>query len=869
AGWAVVRRFETYVLWGAGSQWHLDRAADLLVQELDVRWQQEEGLHRVAVAGALPVRWTNAPARLAAPWRDVRATSDGADERIDLRGQFTEFHDMFRHLPSGRLVVLGPAGAGKSVLVLRFALDYLARRSPRDPVPLILPLASWRPETHPQLWDWAVARLAAEHPAIARGAGAASAKATARELLRTGRILPVLDGFDELPPDVRTEALRTLNETLGHRTRVVLTSRMDEYADAVASGAGVLSAAAAIWLRPLRLEDAAAYLPRHAIDDSWEAVFDEIRSHPDDLQLRALAEVLSRPLMLSLAKATYGAEAKDPAVLLDRDRLPDRAAIEHHLLTAFVPSLYTAPSPQSIDGSTRRWDAESAELHLRFLARHAAALGGGEVRWWQLTEAVPWPVRAIGPALALCVAGSLLADFRFTSSISAYYAIDVPLVVIGLLLCVFPLLAAGLDSDCPPRRARFGGRLVPALKRAGIAFLVLMFPMLGPELPLLPLVVVCCAAAASAFVDVPAAHDVASGPRALLRSDRRLTLCVGVVHAFGGGSRRWAVALVLLTPLDLWALRYQVNPESGPDWALLITGTIAAFFLCGVSMSAWGQFTVARLWLAARHQLPWRVMGFLDDAHRRGVLRQIGGAYAFRHSRVQDTLRGGDTDSDGEGSMSARGALLRRAEGQTTGAAFLGGIGVTVFWLAFIPLNVAASSPGDERYLSVPHPCDAADRGTVERTLSGEVRLAYRTESSPQSLAVRDSETCAWSSTADFGELVYEVSRYEADMQQSALRHAHEDFVAQVDAWTSKDTDAVVHAPLAQSADESALYREKAGSSYPPRYTVLARSANLMVSLQLMRAGATPEDTVRLARDLLQRTLKGAESCDTSTSVCD
>jgi len=34
------------------------------------------------------------------------------------------------------------------------------------------------------------------------------------------------------------------------------------------------------------------------------------------------------------------------------------------------------------------------------------------------------------------------------------------------------------------------------------------------------------------------------------------------------------------------------------------------------------SYGLARAWLALRHQLPWQLMGFLADAHKRGVLRQ-------------------------------------------------------------------------------------------------------------------------------------------------------------------------------------------------------------------------------------------------------
>jgi hypothetical protein len=47
---------------------------------------------------------------------------------------------------------------------------------------------------------------------------------------------------------------------------------------------------------------------------------------------------------------------------------------------------------------------------------------------------------------------------------------------------------------------------------------------------------------------------------------------------------------------------------------------------------------IARTWLALTGRLPWPVMTFLRDAHRRGLLRQSGGVYQFRHARLQDQL---------------------------------------------------------------------------------------------------------------------------------------------------------------------------------------------------------------------------------------
>jgi len=54
--------------------------------------------------------------------------------------------------------------------------------------------------------------------------------------------------------------------------------------------------------------------------------------------------------------------------------------------------------------------------------------------------------------------------------------------------------------------------------------------------------------------------------------------------------------------------------------------------------TAWPGYMAARSWLVLRHQLPWPLMAFLADAHQRGVLRQVGSVYQFRHIDLQRRL---------------------------------------------------------------------------------------------------------------------------------------------------------------------------------------------------------------------------------------
>jgi hypothetical protein len=79
------------------------------------------------------------------------------------------------------------------------------------------------------------------------------------------------------------------------------------------------------------------------------------------------------------------------------------------------------------------------------------------------------------------------------------------------------------------------------------------------------------------------------------------------------------------------------------QFGMVVALGIAGFML-GVSYTVsltaahWPPYILARGWLALHRRLPWRFMDFLADAHRRGVLRQAGAVYQFRHIELQHRL---------------------------------------------------------------------------------------------------------------------------------------------------------------------------------------------------------------------------------------
>jgi len=82
-----------------------------------------------------------------------------------------------------------------------------------------------------------------------------------------------------------------------------------------------------------------------------------------------------------------------------------------------------------------------------------------------------------------------------------------------------------------------------------------------------------------------------------------------------------------------------------PPLVLALFGAIAGCVLSAAGLglmatgaSASGKFVMTRVWFAARGSAPLKLMEFLQDAYKRGVLRQINGYYEFRHRILERYL---------------------------------------------------------------------------------------------------------------------------------------------------------------------------------------------------------------------------------------
>ena len=155
-----------------------------------------------------------------------------------------DLHAVYGGLRSGRLVIAGPPGSGKSgaaVLLVLAALKHRDQVRAEDrrvkvPVPVLFTAQDWDPRRQP-VKEWLTGRLQETYPLFAGRTGAENAGG----LIDAGKMTVILDGLDEIAEELRPVALQALNQA---SFRVVVLSRTAEMASA-ASQRGVLQGAAA------------------------------------------------------------------------------------------------------------------------------------------------------------------------------------------------------------------------------------------------------------------------------------------------------------------------------------------------------------------------------------------------------------------------------------------------------------------------------------------------------------------------------------------------------------------------------------------------------------------------------------------------
>jgi hypothetical protein len=348
----------------------------------------------------LPISWKPAPGNS----RVLAGSADGMDIVKKYAGIWPV-----------RLVILGDAGSGKSVLAQDLARGILGTNPEKkdypkpantalpgldEQIPVIFGLHSWEPGTG--LDEWLAGQLAGLNyvPLLTRG--------LAGELVRSRQVLPILDGLDEITPALRADFLDLLNSEPGRP--LILTSRAKEYQDSRRSatrGAGnliVLAGAEVIELTDLSLDGACAYLralprqqehPARASSPSrqlflpaWEPVAAALLGETPPRKggkktIASLQAAFSTPLMVAMARDIYNDE--NPANLL-KQKFGTRDDAENYLLESFVAAVYAGVTgDRTLWTRAQRKRVEKTERSFRYLAAQVQDPGDTRaegIAWW-------------------------------------------------------------------------------------------------------------------------------------------------------------------------------------------------------------------------------------------------------------------------------------------------------------------------------------------------------------------------------------------------------------------------------------------------------------------------------------------------------
>ncbi len=624
-----------------------------LVAELRARL-----LARLPVDDALAVHCQPVDIDLAEPWPTTGPL------RVGQGGDTTVRHALARATVP-RLVVLGSQGSGRTTALTRLALELLDCRRPGGPVPMPLSPCSWEPQRQ-RFADWLEYEIRRRHTTLA----VASAQVTgARALVDSRKVIPFLDGLEDLEPACRAAAINGINEWLAADGGLVLGADRaclgEIPAPTRAERPVRLEGAHAVELRPIPAVTAARYLacwptggarpPVPAGDllttaGQWSPVLSKVVLVPDS----PLAAAFSAPLVVSLAAAVYGRgpdprpgadrpggeDRPGPEELDDVARFPTADSIRQHLLAQYLRSLLEDRSGDAPAG-THLPAGPGDPAALAFVATELARRRDRDgLAWWELTTLAPrrlaaGPAAVLGAAIVLpleFLTGPWMASGLAVVSAAVYYVLTLrieqghtgPARIPALRLFGRPGWSGTALRRSPQARVAITAVAVPAalvgLVNGGSVGAIVAGTGAA-----------CIGVAVAGLRLRPPAPGAPSGPGVLLRRTRWYATVV---------FPPFAIAVMLVAVIGLALAVLHAVPTSGWWWLRALVGSAGAGLSLTFAVAAWWRLVAANRWLRRHHGLPADLVGVLERACARGILRQSGDVWELCHPALLPHLVG-------------------------------------------------------------------------------------------------------------------------------------------------------------------------------------------------------------------------------------
>lgn len=260
---------------------------------------------------------------------------------------------------SGRLLILGEPGSGKTTILMDLAKALVRRAEERvdHPLPVILNLSSWKDKS---ISEWIVEELNQGVP-----------KEICIEWLENGFLLPMLDGLDELEPTYQAKCLKAINnfitgkdtlEAEGKKIRspsyLVVCSRREEYEVLARSSQTKLCLLGAVYLKPLTRIQITEYLSQFPPTETLKSIENNLN----------LLDLCKKPFWLRICvnlsqKITIKKWNEESSVNSSKGNL--EKVTTYNLLRFYVEANLT----EKLDESSKKFDIAQSEKWLIYLAK--------------------------------------------------------------------------------------------------------------------------------------------------------------------------------------------------------------------------------------------------------------------------------------------------------------------------------------------------------------------------------------------------------------------------------------------------------------------------------------------------------------------